>query len=47
VVAIARESRIRGALMRERAEAQRQRMEVLLKQVAEQMRILQERRAQD
>lgn len=43
VVAIAKESRQRGAWMRERAEAQRARMDVLAAQVAEQMRIAQER----
>lgn len=43
VVAIARETRMRGAWMREHAEAQRARMEVLLKQVGEQLRIARER----
>ena len=46
VVAIARESRMRGAMMRERAEAQRERMETLLQQVSEQIRIATERRGQ-
>jgi hypothetical protein len=36
VVAIAREARMRAGWMRERAEAQRERMEVLAKQIAEQ-----------
>lgn len=43
VVAIARESRMRGASMRERAEAQRARVETLMKQVGEQMRTAAER----
>jgi ANTAR domain len=43
VVAIARESRMRGASMRERAEAQRARVETLMKQVGEQLRNAAER----
>lgn len=43
VVAIARESRLRGAFMRERTEAQRARVEALLQQVGEQLRIAAER----
>jgi len=47
VVAIARESRMRGAWMRERAEAQRARMEHLLTQVSEQLRVAEELRRRD
>jgi hypothetical protein len=44
VVAIAREARMRGAWMRERAEAQRRRMEELTAQISEQLRLANERR---
>jgi hypothetical protein len=47
VVATARESRMRGAWMRERAQTQVERMKVLHAQVGEQMRIAQERYRQD
>ena len=47
VVAIARESRLRGAWMRERAEAQRARMEDLLAQVSEQLRVADQLRRRD
>jgi ANTAR domain len=43
VVAIARESRLRAGWMRERAEAQRAKLEVLGKQISEQLRIAEER----
>jgi ANTAR domain len=43
VVAIARESRMRGAWMRERAEAQREGTDRLLKQVAEHLSVAKER----
>jgi CheB methylesterase len=39
VVAIARESRLRAGWMRERAEAQRERMEALAAQIADQLRL--------
>ncbi len=47
VVAIARESRLRAGWMRERAEAQRARMETLTAQVAEQLRSASERFSRD
>jgi len=47
VVAIAREARMRGAWMREHAEAQRARMEILARQVAEQLRVAHERSSRD
>jgi hypothetical protein len=47
VVAIAREARMRGAWMRERAEAQRRRMEELTTQINEQLRIANERYRRD
>ena len=47
VVAIAREARMRGAWMRERAEAQRARIEELAQQVAEHVRGPQERTGRD
>jgi hypothetical protein len=47
VVAIAREARMRAGWMRERAEAQRAKMESLAKQVSEQLRISNERRPSD
>jgi hypothetical protein len=47
VVAIAREARMRGAWMRERAEAQRRRMEELTAQINEQLRIANERYRRD
>jgi hypothetical protein len=47
VVAIAREARMRGAWMRERAEAQRRRMEELTAQINEQLRIVNERYRRD
>jgi hypothetical protein len=47
VVAIAREARMRGAWMRERAEAQRRRMEELTAQINEQLRVANERYRRD
>jgi hypothetical protein len=47
VVAIAREARMRAGWMRERAEAQRAKMESLANQVSEQLRISNERRPSD
>ena len=47
VVAIARESRLRAGWMRERTEAQRERMEILTKQISEQLRTAQERGRSD
>jgi hypothetical protein len=47
VVAIAREARMRGAWMRERAEAQCKRMEELTAQINEQLRIANERYRRD
>jgi hypothetical protein len=47
VVAIAREARMRGAWMREQAEAQRARMEHLLAQLAEQLRDAEQLRRRD
>jgi hypothetical protein len=43
VVAVAREARMRGAWMREHAEAQRKRRETLAGEIAEQLRIVQGR----
>jgi hypothetical protein len=47
VVAIAREARMRAGWMRERVEAQRAKMESLAQQVAEQLRVANERRLRD
>ena len=47
VVAIAREARFRAGWMRERAEAQRERMETLHQQVTEQLRLARERHGRD
>jgi ANTAR domain-containing protein len=47
VVAIARESRMRGAWMRERAEAQRKRLEELTAQINEQVRLANDRYRRD
>ena len=47
VVAIAREARLRAGWMRERAEAQRSKLELLMGQVADQLRVADERRSRD